>query len=108
MRASLAGFWRAKTARTDTEQADADQSLPQRMARGLAAFSGPAAIVLSGRDLTARAFEEAAADPAWRTLLAADRVQRFDLPKADHTFSRRVWRDEVSAATIEWLRNLES
>ena len=78
------------------------------MAQSLDAFKGPVRLIISGRDLTAREFEDAAADPLWRRLLAEDRVERHDLPMADHTFSRRVWREEVASATITWLKRIES
>ena len=34
---------------------------------------------------------------------AHPRVQRETLAEADHTFSRRVWRDQVSAWTGNWV-----
>lgn len=83
-------------------------SLPDRMAQGLADFKGPVGLIISGRDLTAREFEDAAGDPLWRRLLAEDRVTRHDLPAADHTFSRRVWRDSVASWTLTWLQGLRS
>ena len=75
------------------------------MAQGLAGFEGPVGLILSGRDLTAREFLDAAGDDAWRRLLAAPRIARHDLPEADHTFSRRVWRDAVAQWTLSWLRD---
>lgn len=78
--------------------------LPERMAAGLVRFRGQVLIVLSGSDLTAHEFEDtAAASRAWRRLLAAKRVTRHRLTDADHTFSRRAWRDQVSAWTREWM-----
>lgn len=79
-------------------------SLSLRMAEGLAAFAGPVGLILSGRDLTAREFLDAAGAPEWRRLLAEPRVARHDLPAADHTFSRRVWREAVAQWTLAWLR----
>lgn len=78
--------------------------LPDRMAEELARFGGAVLLVLSGDDLTAREFEDVTKGaPLWRTLLAADRVTRRSLKPADHTFSRREWRDQVAAWTIEWI-----
>jgi exosortase A-associated hydrolase 1 len=83
---------------------DTSVGLPDRMAEGLRRFAGPVLLIMSGNDLTAREFEDAAkASPLWRALLSAPRVTRRDLPEADHTFSRRVWRDRVAAWTLEWL-----
>ena len=81
-------------------------ALPDRMAAGLARFRGPVLLILSGQDLTAREFEEAAARSGdWRRLLGERRVRREDLAEADHTFSRRRWRDKVSGLTLDWLRS---
>jgi hypothetical protein len=74
------------------------------MAEGLAGFKGRVLLILSGRDLTAREFEDAAArSKLWQSLLADSRISRCDLPPADHTFSRRQWRDQVERWTLEWL-----
>ncbi|WP_296951564.1 hydrolase 1, exosortase A system-associated [uncultured Massilia sp.] len=79
---------------------------PLRMRAGLRAFGGPVLVITSGADLTAREFcDLAGADKEWKRLLAAPRVTRRELDKADHTFSRRAWRDQVSRWTREWLRS---
>lgn len=83
--------------------AEAEPPLPERMARGLDGFGGPVLVILSGNDLTAREFEDAAAAPTWQRLLADERVTRRDLDEADHTFSRAAWRETVADWTIGWL-----
>ncbi|MFO1190154.1 MAG: hydrolase 1, exosortase A system-associated [Alphaproteobacteria bacterium] len=81
-------------------------SLPDRMAAGLRDYRGPVLLVLSGDDLTAREFEEAARGSAlWQRLLADRRVTTHRLPDADHTFSSTAWRRQVSDATRDWLAN---
>lgn len=81
-------------------------TLPERMHAGLARFPGPVLVVLSGADLTAREFADlTAASPQWRQLMAAPRFTRRQLAPADHTFSRRAWRDEVAAWTAQWVRS---
>jgi exosortase A-associated hydrolase 1 len=80
--------------------------LPDRMAEGLERFRGPVLLILSGQDLTAREFEDAIARSAdWRRLLDHRRVTRAGLAAADHTFSRRQWRDRVASLTLDWLRS---
>jgi exosortase A-associated hydrolase 1 len=80
--------------------------LPQRMYAGLDAFKGPVMVITSGADLTAREFcDLGAATPAWKRLLAASRVTRHQIDKADHTFSRRAWRDQVADWTCAWMRS---
>src|SRR3546814_701854 len=80
--------------------------LPERMADGLDRFAGAVLLVLCGEDLTAREFDDAAQrSPTWQRLLAAERVRRHDLAPADHTFSRRSWRDSVVDWTLRWLQS---
>jgi uncharacterized protein len=90
----------------DTLGGKLDVALPQRMAEGMRRFDGPVLLVLSSNDLTAREFEDAAAaSPLWRDLLASPRVERKPLRGADHTFSRREWRQQVCEWTISWVNN---
>jgi exosortase A-associated hydrolase 1 len=87
--------------------ADKSQSRPSfhtRMQTGLARFDGKVLLVISGADLTAKEFLDMANGASqWRALLDAPRVSRQTLEAADHTFSRRHWRDQVSRWTGAWL-----
>jgi len=83
---------------------DAGAALPERLRRALAAFGGRTLVVLSGRDLTAGEFRDVARAPEWRRVLAGPAVTQFTLEAADHTFSRRQWRDEVARLCVDWLR----
>lgn len=86
--------------------AGATASLPGRMADGLGRFKGKVLLILSGKDLTAQEFSGVVrASSRWGKLLSADRIQRRSLPEADHTFSRREWRDQVIAWTAAWVRS---
>jgi len=79
--------------------------LPDRMADGLNRFAGRVLVITSGKDLTAQEFlDAAAASPSWGRLLGDSRVTRRRLDPSDHTFSRREWRDQITAWTAEWLR----
>ena len=76
------------------------------MVAGLEAYDGRVLLVISGDDLTAAEFNELATkDARWRRVLSRDTVVRRELPTANHTFSRREWRDEVARLTSEWLRS---
>jgi exosortase A-associated hydrolase 1 len=78
--------------------------LPERLRAGLERFKGEVLFIFSGADLTAKEFLDlAGGSPEWRRLLAAPRVTRHDLAEADHTFSRRAWRDQVTAWTADWI-----
>lgn len=77
---------------------------PQRMLAALQRFRGRILIILSGDDLTASEFLDLQRhSSAWRTLLAAPSVQQLTLAGANHTFSRRIWRDEVARICTHWL-----
>jgi hypothetical protein len=76
------------------------------MAAGLSRFRGPVLLILSGQDLTAKEFVDVSgASRLWRRLLAEPRVARRVIDEATHTFSRREWRDQVSAWTAGWMRS---
>lgn len=82
-----------------------EMPLPQRMAEGLRRFGGRVLLIICTNDLTAREFEDAAAaSPQWQSLLTSPRIERRRLNGADHTFSRREWRDQISAWTIGWIK----
>jgi uncharacterized protein len=75
-----------------------------RMAAGLAAFAGPVLLLMSGRDLTAREFDERSSmDARWKGPLGRGSVERRDFADADHTFSSGEWRDQAETATVEWI-----
>jgi exosortase A-associated hydrolase 1/exosortase A-associated hydrolase 2 len=79
-------------------------ALPERMHAALAAFPGRVLVMLSGADLTAREFGDLEqASRTWRATLAAPRVVRHLLPRADHTCSRREWQDQVEDWTRAWV-----
>lgn len=81
--------------------------LIERMFAGLSRFRHPVMIIISGRDLTAAEFTGAChSHRSFRRLLTENRIQRRDLPEADHTFSREVWRQQVAQWTITWLKSL--
>ena len=79
--------------------------VPVRMEAGLRKFGGPVLVVLSGKDLTAQEFREVVAgSPGWRALLNDVRVTRRELAEANHTFSKREWRDQLADWTADWMR----
>jgi exosortase A-associated hydrolase 1 len=81
-------------------------NLPERMLDGLRRFNGKILLIMSGNDLTAQEFSDlVSSSPPWQRLLAAPRVSRHDLTEADHTFSRRRWRDQVTGCTRNWIRS---
>jgi len=85
--------------------AAATNPLAERLAGELQHFRGRILIILSGRDLTAKEFEDAArGSKKWQRIYTSEHVTRHRLDSADHTFSRREWRDQIASWTSEWLR----
>jgi exosortase A-associated hydrolase 1 len=79
-------------------------SLPERMRAGLDRFTGPVLLITCDMDLTAQEFIDATRQSRqWQRLLKAPRVTHHRVADADHTFSRRSWRDNVAAWTGDWL-----
>lgn len=80
--------------------------LPERMQEAFQHFNGRMLLILSGDDLTAKEFTDLVAGSGeWQQLLASPRVTRRDFPEANHTFSRKEWRDRVSDWTAEWVQS---
>jgi hypothetical protein len=74
------------------------------MFSGLSRFRGKILVILSGNDLTAQEFSDLVkSSRQWRKLLTSSRVTGLSLPEANHTFSRREWRDQVAIWTKDWI-----
>lgn len=85
----------------------AAKPLPDAMLNGLAQFKGRIMLVMSGRDMVAKEFDDLLqTTPAWNEHLAACDLVRHDLEYADHTFSTGEWREQVAEWGVEWLFNL--
>jgi len=80
--------------------------LPVKTALGLRRFRGPVMLLMSGHDYIAREFDEVVkSSTAWAGLLTDRRVSRHDLPEADHTFSRELWKRQASDRICQWIRS---
>lgn len=90
---------------TSTEHENSNcMSLPDRMLDGLSRFKGRVLLIMSGNDLTAQEFSDVLkGSQKWRKLLESSRIQRHDLPDANHTFAQKDWRDQVANWTSEWV-----
>ena len=79
-------------------------ALHARLLDGMQRFRGRVLFIFSGADLTAQEFlDMCKASRSWQRLLAGPAVQQRTLDGADHTFSRRAWRDQVADWTGEWV-----
>ena len=96
----------APRAGADGSGAAAGAALPDRMHAAMRQFGGRVLLIVSGADLTAQEFcDLGRTSPKWKRLLGAPNVSQRQLDKADHTFSRRAWRDQVASWTSEWVRS---
>jgi len=110
--AALAALWRLfGKARSQSPPHQSKNPLEEidlvrQWVENLQAFEGRVLLLVSGRDLTAREFDLAVAEhPSLRRLLLRPAVTRVDMSEADHTFSRREWRDEAAERTRRWLQS---
>jgi exosortase A-associated hydrolase 1/exosortase A-associated hydrolase 2 len=104
-RAYLLGRKINRQGRTEGAESElARLPLPIGTAVGLARFRGPVMILMSGHDYIAREFDEVIrSSKAWDGLLENPRVCRRDLPGADHTFSREIWKRQASDWVCDWV-----
>ena len=90
-----------------SKNAAAPLNFQQRMAAAWRAFPGHILLVLSGRDYTAREFQEfVRSDPAWAAAMARPRLTTHDAVDADHTFSAIADRQALELVTARWLHSL--
>ena len=83
-----------------------DPPLPAQLLAGFSAIKGPVMLVMSGRDLVAREFDETVAKtPQWKQLVASGKITRHDLLLADHTFSSSAWKAQVADLALTWLKS---
>lgn len=84
----------------------ASLSLPERMRNGFSRFDGKTLLIMSGRDLTADEFLDTVGDSRdWQKILRSPSLTRRDLAPADHTFSRRDWRDQIAVWSRDWIKS---
>jgi exosortase A-associated hydrolase 1 len=82
------------------------ESYVTRMRKGMEGFEGQTLLILSGDDLTAKEFkDEVARTSEWARALGRDSVEKRELVEANHTFSRRNWRDQVAGWTRRWMES---
>jgi uncharacterized protein len=78
--------------------------LPDRLLAGWRRFGGRIMLVMSGRDLIAREFDELIqGSQAWAAAIQESALTRHDLADGDHTFSSAAWRDQVIDWALHWL-----
>jgi len=84
---------------------NSNMALPEKMYDGLKRFTGHTLFILSGNDLTAAEFKDLVkGSPKWQSLLENANTTKHELLEANHTFSKREWRDQVATWTIKWIK----
>ncbi|HFD86454.1 MAG TPA: hydrolase 1, exosortase A system-associated [Gammaproteobacteria bacterium] len=83
-------------------------SLPERMGKDFQKVSGAALVILSGnQDYVADEFRDlCAGSRLWQELMARPSTSLQEFRQANHTFSRREWRDQVAERVWAWLQRL--
>ncbi|WP_275098478.1 hydrolase 1, exosortase A system-associated [Sedimenticola hydrogenitrophicus] len=106
VRATGRGSSHAVPSTADPRISQSDLSLALRLERALETFTGKVLLVLSGNDFTAAEFRQAVdASSAFQSIVAQGRFRIKQIDEADHTFSRTVWRDAVTAEIRDWLKS---
>ena len=83
-------------------------SLPERMLSGLSRFQGSTLFILSGNDLTADEFRDLVkSSPEWQNAMNQDRITLQQHDEANHTFSRKEWRDIVAQWSLDWIKRIK-
>ena len=83
-----------------------NSTLPERMFNGFNRFKGKILLITCGNDLTAQEFMDLIkGSKKWQNLLESSSIKQFHLPNANHTFSRREWRDQVYSWTYDWINS---
>ena len=73
----------------------------------LSAFKGRSLVILSDGDMFAIEFKaNVMRTKAWERLVRDSKVALLNLPTADHNFTRKDLRDQVSRWTADWIRSL--
>lgn len=105
-------LWRIAVRKISRKRVDnhgpAASLLAHKLAAALSRFKGEVQLVLSGRDLTAKEFEqEVARLDVWNDIKSSPRFSTLRLDEADHTFSEPEWSEKVTKATHDWLGRKE-
>lgn len=86
--------------------ASQETNLPERMGNDFERFTGPALVILSGnQDYVADEFRDLCSSSGlWQKLMARPSTTLQELRQANHTFSRREWRDQAAEWVWQWLQ----
>jgi exosortase A-associated hydrolase 1 len=85
---------------------DPSRPFTERMLEGWKRFDGDVLLLIGGRSLVAKAFDECVAgSKEWQAVTGRPQVHRHVMANADHTFSEPQSRESLFEVLIEWLHS---
>lgn len=86
------------------------QPFVPRMCNGLLRYQGDLLLLMSGRSIVSKEFDELVASrPRWQQALRCPRhLVRHDMPEADQTYSSVASRQEVTEVVAAWMADARS
>ena len=107
---SLAQTLRKARSKPQSEQVktrdpfDPSRPFTQRMLEGWKRFDGDVLLLIGGRSLVAKEFEECVAgSKEWQAVTGREQVYRHVMPDADHSFSEPESRESLFNVLIDWF-----
>jgi exosortase A-associated hydrolase 1 len=80
-------------------------NLPKKFEADLRQIKKETLFILCGNDLTAQEFSDLAeSSKDWKKLMSSPEISKMNLEDANHTFSRRHWREKIGQWTIDWMK----
>ena len=71
---------------------------------GLNHFKGKVLVVLSGNDLVSQEFQQLIEhNKDWRKPFTSSRIEKVMIKDANHTFSNKLWRNQINDLTVKWI-----
>lgn len=89
---------------------DPSQPFIPRMRSGLSRFNGDMLMLMSGRSMVSKEFDDlVASDPQWQAAMRSPRhTRRYDIPDGDQTLSSIASRDALVRITSAWLQDVRT
>lgn len=98
----------ATSTSTKSQSVSLADSYVDRMLEGMDTFAGSVLLLMSGRSLISREFDElVASNAAWSKVCGRGSVSRIEVKDADQTFSTRESKNAMIEAGRQWLRKVE-
>lgn len=81
-------------------------ALSEKIYQASSQFLGKTLIIICDADLTAKEFEELLhSSKKWLRLKEKISPRIHHLAEANHTFTRKIWREQIGVWTVEWIQS---